>query len=338
MASDQIFLHALTISVIRYAQKHGMTEKEIQQILNMNLTQLDLSSLHLVAEQLLRLIQAVSHKTDIPFTGLHATKFMKISDFGIAGYVLMNCRNMEEVQEKYKTYHQLMGNVTRLSVKIENDSVKYSWKPIKDLPAEIERIVMEYLVASIATHSYELTGEKLEIKVVEFSWSAPDDISEYVRLLGPRLSFNMPRTAIQFDRSYLKLPVRTANSELLSVFESHARTDYRKLIGAASLSEKVIKLLTDHITSLPKMETLADELGMSPRNFQLGLKGEGTTYLELRDKVRFEFAKSALETDNCSAAEIGVRLGFSEPSAFFRTFKRWSGKTPGKYREETRMK
>jgi AraC-like DNA-binding protein len=50
--------------------------------------------------------------------------------------------------------------------------------------------------------------------------------------------------------------------------------------------------------------------------------------------VRFEFAKSALEAGDCSAAEISLQLGFSEPSAFFRTFKRWSGKTPGKYRQE----
>ncbi|MBT4091895.1 MAG: helix-turn-helix transcriptional regulator [Deltaproteobacteria bacterium] len=50
--------------------------------------------------------------------------------------------------------------------------------------------------------------------------------------------------------------------------------------------------------------------------------------------MRFEFAKSALEAGDCSAAEISLQLGFSEPSTFFRTFKRWSGKTPGKYRQE----
>ncbi len=313
-----------------------MTEKEIHKSLNMDLTQLDLSKLSLTTDQLLSLIQSVSQKNNIIFTGFHTAEFMKISDFGIAGYVLMNCRNMKQVLEKYETYHQLMGNVTRLIVNIEDDQVRYCWKPVKDLPPEIERIVMEYLVASIITHSYELTGIKLQIQEVEFSWPAPDDLSEYTRLLGSMLSFDKPQTALYFDRSYLKLPVKTSNSELLSIFESHARERYRKLIGNSSLSEKVTELLSDRITNLPKMKSLAEELGMGPRSFQLVLKNEGTNYLELRDNVRFEYAKRALETDNCSAAEISERLGFSEPSAFFRTFKRWSGKTPGRYRSERR--
>jgi len=341
MASDRIFLHALTISVIRYARKCGMAEKEIHNILNMDLAQLDLSALQPLPEQLLNLIQAISQKINTRFNGFHVTQFMKLSDFGIAGYVLMNCKNMEQVHEKYQDYHGLMGNVTSLTVKIEGDSVTFCWKPITDLPPEIERIVMEYLVASITTHSYELTGEKLPIKKVEFNWPAPDDISDYTHSLGPNLLFDRPFTALHFDRSYMKLPVKTSNSELLDVFEGHARERHRKLVSTASLSERVGKLLTDRITCLPKMESLADELGMSPRKFQLHLKDEGTTFLELRDQVRFEYAKTALESDDSTAADIGLQLGFSEPSAFFRTFKRWSGKTPGKYREEwkaTRMK
>ncbi len=336
MTTNPIFLHALTISVIRYAKQHGLTDREIHKSLNMDLTQLDLSKLFLTTDQLLCLIQSVSQKNNIIFTGFHTAKYMKISDFGIAGYVLMNCRNMKQVLEKYETYHQLMGNVTRLAVNIEDDRVKYCWRPVKDLPLEIERIVMEYLVASIITHSYELTGKKLQIQEVEFSWPAPDDLSEYTQLLGSRLSFDKPQTALYFDKSYLKLPVKTSNSELLSVFESHAQERYRKLTGNSSLSEKVTGLLIDRITCLPKMESLAEELGMSPRNFQMVLKDEGTSYLKLRDKIRFEYAKRALETDSCTAAEISVRLGFSEPSAFFRTFKRWSGKTPGRYRKEER--
>ncbi len=311
-----------------------MAEKEIGSILNMDLALSDLSALQPLPEQLLHLIQAVSQKSNTRFSGFHVTQLMKLSDFGIAGYVLMNCKNMDQVQEKYQEYHRLMGNVTRLTVNIDDDRVTFFWKPIRDLPPEIERIVMEYLVASIVIQSCELTGEKLPIKQVEFNWPAPDDVSEYTRSLGPNLLFDRPYTALHFNRSYLKLPVKTSNSELLDLFEGHARERYRKLVSAASLSEKVSSLLNDRITCLPKMESLADELGMSPRKFQLHLKDEGTTFLELRDQVRFEFAKRALETDDCTAADIGLQLGFSEPSAFFRTFKRWSGKTPGKYREE----
>ncbi|MBT4091896.1 MAG: hypothetical protein HOE30_25710 [Deltaproteobacteria bacterium] len=167
-------------SSIRYARTSGLTDREIRKILNMDLDQLDLSALQQFPKQLLHLIQTISQKNSIRFSGFHVTQFMKISDFGIAGYVLMSCRNMAQLQEKYQYYHRLIGNVTRLTVGIEGKDVIFSWKAIKDLPAEIERIVMDYLVASITIHSYELTGKKLQIKKATFSWPAPEDISEYL--------------------------------------------------------------------------------------------------------------------------------------------------------------
>ncbi|NLG56435.1 MAG: helix-turn-helix domain-containing protein, partial [Rhodococcus sp.] len=33
-----------------------------------------------------------------------------------------------------------------------------------------------------------------------------------------------------------------------------------------------------------------------------------------------------------SVDDLSAKLGFSEPSAFRRAFKRWTGKTPGSYR------
>jgi AraC-like DNA-binding protein len=47
----------------------------------------------------------------------------------------------------------------------------------------------------------------------------------------------------------------------------------------------------------------------------------------VREDVRRELAQRYL-ADGLSIAEISFLLGFSEPSAFFRAFKRWTGKTP----------
>ena len=40
--------------------------------------------------------------------------------------------------------------------------------------------------------------------------------------------------------------------------------------------------------------------------------------------------------DDHSMAEISFLLGFSEPSAFFRAFKRWTGLTPIERRQQRR--
>jgi AraC-like DNA-binding protein len=37
---------------------------------------------------------------------------------------------------------------------------------------------------------------------------------------------------------------------------------------------------------------------------------------------------------DAAGPEIAYLLGFSEPNSFFRSFKRWTGKTPADFRQE----
>ena len=54
-------------------------------------------------------------------------------------------------------------------------------------------------------------------------------------------------------------------------------------------------------------------------------------YQLLLDDVRRELAVRHLSVRGTSAAEVAFLTGFSEPSAFSRAFRRWTGLTPGAY-------
>jgi hypothetical protein len=54
---------------------------------------------------------------------------------------------------------------------------------------------------------------------------------------------------------------------------------------------------------------------------------EGTSFNAVREDVRRQLSRRYLD-EGLSIAEISFLLGFSEPSAFFRAFKRWTGVTP----------
>jgi len=74
---------------------------------------------------------------------------------------------------------------------------------------------------------------------------------------------------------------------------------------------------------------------MSERTLQRRLREEGTTYQATLERTRHYLARDLLRNTQMSLAEVAVQLGFSEPSTFFRAFKRWEGATPGQYREAT---
>jgi len=84
----------------------------------------------------------------------------------------------------------------------------------------------------------------------------------------------------------------------------------------------------------PSADHIAARLHMSRRTLARRLEQEGTTFKALLDELRRDLAMRWLVTEDLGVAELGHRLGFCEPAAFHRAFKRWSGKTPGQYRRD----
>lgn len=80
-------------------------------------------------------------------------------------------------------------------------------------------------------------------------------------------------------------------------------------------------------------EWVAAELGINIRNLQRRLKALGTTYQALLDRARRDMALNLIEQTELSLADISFAVGYTEPSAFYKAFKRWTEQTPGDYRQ-----
>jgi AraC-like DNA-binding protein len=68
------------------------------------------------------------------------------------------------------------------------------------------------------------------------------------------------------------------------------------------------------------------------------LKREGTTFQQLKDEARCEAAKLWLDRPELSINEVALQMGFTDPSAFHRSFKKWTGQTPGQFRAQRRRR
>lgn len=95
--------------------------------------------------------------------------------------------------------------------------------------------------------------------------------------------------------------------------------------GAAPLrsevAERLDRLLND---GPPRMGRLAGDLGMSRQTLYRRLKAEGTSFERQLDLVRRRRACRML-SEGVGTKVISEQLGFSEPAAFSRAFKRWTG-------------
>ena len=82
----------------------------------------------------------------------------------------------------------------------------------------------------------------------------------------------------------------------------------------------------------PLLDDMAEAFHVAPTTLRRRLESEGTSYQGIKDQLRRDAAIHHLCHSTLGIAEIAYRLGFREPSAFHRAFKKWTGAQPGEYR------
>jgi AraC-like DNA-binding protein len=86
------------------------------------------------------------------------------------------------------------------------------------------------------------------------------------------------------------------------------------------------------------LEKVAEQLEITPRNLRHQLNSAETSFQRLLSEHRRSLAKRLLSQTDEEISEIVYLTGFSEPSTFYRAFKRWEGTTPIEYRKRAKAR
>ena len=144
--------------------------------------------------------------------------------------------------------------------------------------------------------------------------------------------FEAPENLWSFPTSVLDRPMPNADAALARFFEGYVEKLDRALPGeslAESLRQRIAERLCDGELSIA---ALARGQSQSPRTLQRRLADEGSSFSGLVESVRRERAFAYLAA-GLPIGEVSYLLGFSEPRAFHRAFRRWTRTTPQEFRE-----
>ena len=81
----------------------------------------------------------------------------------------------------------------------------------------------------------------------------------------------------------------------------------------------------------------ASAINLSQRSLQRRLGEQSMPFTRLLETTRRELSREYMRDPQRSIGEIAYLLGFAEPGNFSRAFKRWYGKTPSEYRQQSLM-
>jgi len=158
----------------------------------------------------------------------------------------------------------------------------------------------------------------------------------YAEVYGCPARLGAERYALLFDATVLGKVSRHAAPELLRMHESLARrqlAEVERLDLVRRVRELIGELLVDSGATL---EQVAARLNMPARRLRERLAMAGVRFNDLVTDYRCRLAKELLLKTDERIEVIVERTGFSEPSTFYRAFKRWVGETPVEFRRRGR--
>jgi AraC-like DNA-binding protein len=327
--------NSLIIPTIQYAIQNGIPAELINKVLGTELSDMDFPTFHLTPKQYILLIRLIYKETGVRHLGLKVGENLKPGNLGILGYVLMNCLNFGDVINKLLKYHLIIGNVVNIQIDPQDPNQMECRLTISNRHLlAVHTDIIEGYITGFLTLFRELTGDRLLINEIRLNWPPPADCSEYERVFQTDVKYDQPYAGVVFDTRCREQPIVTSNPKLLPMLEEYAKQCYHDLRSNNRYSDEVTKILSHNLSDMPGLDTVAYELGLGGKNLQLKLKAENTSFNQLKDTIRFEFTKNYLKSKTYSAERICMLLGLSEPSVFYRAFKRWTGLSLKAYRSQ----
>lgn len=274
--------------------------------------------------------------------GLHRGMGMKPGAFRMMCYTLLGCADLGRAIRRMSEFHEVFydgrlalhltvaGESARLAVVVAPEA-RLGPDPAAPMPAAAAACALSMW------HRFcgWLIGHPLPLERVALSGEVPARLDRYMQLFGCEPCFGAATPSFDFPAGYLAYPL-VHNEDSLHDFLRTA--PYQLLImpadpGHQSLVDQVRALIGhDFSRGFPSFDRITDLLHMSAPTLRRRLKREGTTFQQLKDDCRREASIDYLNRSELSINDVAILMGFTDPSAFYRSFKKWTGMTPGEYR------
>jgi AraC-like DNA-binding protein len=211
-------------------------------------------------------------------------------------------------------------NRTTLRLDREGDMIRVRAIPVvKDEPRG--RVLTEFPFASLALRARGATSA-FEPRAVRFT-HAGESAPIYDEVFRAPVTFGADYDELELPVVQLAQPLASADPITSEVLEE--RIAKLAMPPELSLVERVRRATRENLDASP--DDVAKALGVSARTLRRQLDQANTTFRDIAEGARRQRADELLAT-GMAIKEVAFALGFSEPSAFSRAYKRWTGSAP----------
>ncbi len=263
--------------------------------------------------------------------GLRAAHCWHPSNLGALGHAWLASSTLHRALERLVQYWRILDAEGNVALKVAREGVEFRHAPPKVDPV-VDAVGGDLAVAIIVDMCRLNYGHALKPLRVGFRRAKPADAAPYERLFGCPVDFGRTADGFVLAHAVADRPLPTANRQLVALHDRILAQALARLDRDDVLARARAALLERLSTGDLSEDALSADLHMSRRTLQRRLADEGTAYAALLDATRRDLALRYLEDPSKSVTEIAFLLGYSQHSVFTRAFRRWTGRSPSRYR------
>lgn len=327
--------HSISIhfarTVVRAAKRIGIDHQRLLRFAGINEALLDNPGLRITPDQLSRLMQEMWRVADDEFMGM-GSQASRHGVFTLMAKQAVRCRNLRAIYHHLAHFYNLVADALILEFRVDGDEAHFSMQ-LKDPSCDPDCTLREFLLMLWHRFGSWLVGQRVPLKYVTLDFPAPSHKAEH-RLMYPcEVRYLQPTNSFVFDASLLNIPV-VQTPQTLRAYLRRAPLDwFKRQAYYQAYTRRVMDYLENSLElATTNMEEIAQQLHLTTRTLRRKLADEGTHFQALKDEVRRDAAIHYLSQPALPISQISRLLGFSEPAAFTRAFKQWTGVPPGIYR------
>lgn len=324
------------LSMIQFASSRGGDLGELMSLTGHDYAFLCDEESRVEADVYNRVLEQSIGDTSDDLFGLHAGENLNLAAAGLIGQISQTSSTVKEALHYCCEFANLGCRALPMSLEKRSEDYLLAFVPDQSWKMESEIAAKQTIDGTLAFTLREfhlLTTQNHYPLEVGFDHVKDENHAEYERIFKCPIKYNCEKTYMLFSSEHVESKVVTSDFNLLRILVDYANLQLESLQSNEGFESKVkrsiINLMSPHF---PSVLDVATNLNLSSRTLQRKLEEENCSFKEVLESTKKEMALNYLAQKQYEIKMIADLLGYSDTSAFNRSFKRWTAMTPGAYR------
>ncbi len=334
--ADDLVFASLPLAVIGYCMTLGMDYAQLVEISGVPPEKFRDPDALVEYESLLRLWDVMLERFPDRPLGLEYASFVEPATLGVLGYACSHCQQLGQAIELYARYCRLADPKLTITLERSDDLARIAF--VHEPRVETMAEPLEMMLAATAYTARRMNPSAPPPHEVCFRHPQRHDEQRYREVFECPVHFEAEWTGLSLASSTLSLPILGADPRVGKYLQQQveAMQQQRETEPVSQPLDARVREAIDQalLSNAIDQAAIARAMGMSARSLQRGLQGLGTSFSEQLDAVRRTRALKLLRDRDRSVREVAFMLGYADPRAFYRSFRRWTGHTPAEHRRQ----